>query len=163
MFKEYLLIDKHHYIKALPRGCSNIFSIFVEGVLIGVACYGCPVGRWAEVKYGKGTLELKRFCLDSGLPKNTASWFMAKCNRALKKKGVKKILSYADPTQGHEGIIYQASNFIYLGQQRQGTAYVLWKGKKVYYRNYSNDSRYPRALPIKYMIPKHIYVLNMET
>lgn len=121
-------LGRYHYLTGMPRGCRNIFMLWDEGVLVGVACFGKPVGK---VKHD---LELKRFCL-SGTVKNTGSWFIAKCIKQLKKTGVKSIISYADPEQGHEGTLYKAANFKYLGKQAQGTPYYRVGRQKVYARN----------------------------
>ena len=41
---------------------------------------------------------------------------------------VKKILSYADETYGHQGTIYKASNFEYLGKTSSGKM-INYNGK----------------------------------
>lgn len=148
-------LDKHHYIKSLPRGCDKVFCLYICNVLSGLATYGYPVGRNAIKSYGNNIKELKRFCLVDGLPKNTASWFMAKCNRQLKQDGLGAVLSYSDPKQGHTGIIYKASNFLYLGKQKQGTPYYKVGPRKVYSRNM-------KGAILKRHPPKDIFLLPLN-
>ena len=46
---------------------------------------------------------------------------MSKCLSQLKEWN---ILSYSDPVQSHTGTLYAASNFEYIGKQRQGSTRV---------------------------------------
>lgn len=114
-------ITKYHYLKTVSRGNSHVFCLGVGNKLVGVAMYGEPVGAKCKAKYGN-VIELKRLALSPRCQKNTASWFMAKCHKML-PKGV-SVLSYADPSQGHEGTIYKAANFKYLGVQKYPTQYI---------------------------------------
>lgn len=130
-------IKKNHYSKSLNRGTKYAFCLVVGNKLRGVATFGTPVGKDCQKysKTGASVLECKRFCLASGAPKNTASWFMAKCMKELKKnKSIDSIISYADPREGHTGVMYKASNFEYLGvQNKKGQALVM-KGKVIHLR-----------------------------
>jgi hypothetical protein len=47
-------------------------------MIIGVAKFGLPTNR-----YDKDKLELRRFFVLDGTPKNTESWFLAQCERRL--------------------------------------------------------------------------------
>jgi len=146
-----LFLGKFHYLKSMPRGCNKIFLLWDKRVLKGVACFGSPVGK---VKHD---YELKRFCLN-GTVKNTGSWFIAQCIRQLKAEGAKSIISYADPAQGHEGTLYRAANFTYVGKQKQGTAFFEVNGKKIWYRNKGAECYKDIVFgAIKRMQPKHVY------
>ncbi len=132
--KDFVL--KNHYSGSLPRGSKFVFVLILKNKIKGVAAFGTPVGnRCQKYSTGKGeVVELKRFCLAPGAPKNTASWMIAKCIKVLKGyKTVDTILSYADPEAGHEGVIYKASNFRYLGQSKKGQA-IIMKGKTIHLR-----------------------------
>lgn len=130
-------IKSNHYSGSVSRGNKHVFILQVNGHIRGVATFGTPVGKGCQ-KYssGKGVvLECKRFCLAPNAPKNAASFFMAKCLKALKKhKNIDSIISYADPAQGHEGIIYKASNYAYLGVQKYKGQAIIMKGKVIHLR-----------------------------
>lgn len=64
-------------------------------------------------------------------PRNSESKSIGIMLRILKKHGVQRVLSYADPNYGHVGTIYRASGFTLLGQTP--SINVVW------YR----DSRFP--------------------
>jgi hypothetical protein len=129
-------IKKNHYLKSVARGCKYVFILRENGDIVGAAQFGVPVGTKVKSIYSpnKAIVELKRFVLKD-TPKNTASWFMAKCIKYLKKQtDIANIISYADPKQGHEGTIYKASNYTYLGQQKfKGAVYKIGR-KTIHFR-----------------------------
>jgi hypothetical protein len=67
--------------------------------------------------------------------------------RMLRKEGVNLILSYADPAAGHEGIIYRATGFKYLGTTSP-RKHVMWKGKKYPDRNIG-QTNFPYHLELR--------------
>jgi len=134
-------LERHHYIKSLPRGCSKVFCLWLDKTLVGVAAYGYPVGRMATNKYSID-LELKRFCLEPNCIKNTASWFISRTLKILKKENYKGVITYADTEQGHTGSIYKASNFEILGPQKYRTPYRIINNKKVFSRNVYQNNKY---------------------
>jgi hypothetical protein len=83
--------------------------------------------------------------------------------RQLKSLGVNSVVSYADPEQGHEGILYKACNFFFRGAQKQGTPYYELDGRIVYSRN-KNAFRYEgKDLgELKRKVPKLIYEYYMN-
>lgn len=123
-------IEVNHYKKTsrslLPK---HVYSLWNDELLIGVAIYGKPCGSNVERKYGAGTLELRRFCIINEAPRNSESYFLGATLRHLKKLNESNVISYADTNQGHEGVIYKASNFKYLGTEKYGTKYLKIKGK----------------------------------
>lgn len=121
-------VKKFHYKKSLARGCKYNFCLIINGKLAGIANYGIPNSK----KYNKGGfIELKRFTLSPNCVKNTASWFMAKCNKRLPNKFT-KIISYAEADR-HEGTIYKASNFTFMGTTKKGQA-IKMGGKEIHLR-----------------------------
>lgn len=65
--------------------------------------------------------ELRRLVCIDDTPKNTESWFIGRALKWLKNNtDIKIVLSYADETHGHSGVIYKASNFNYCGITAKG-------------------------------------------
>lgn len=121
-----------HYSKSLARGCTRNFVLKSQGKIYGVAMFGIPTGKNGNLD---GTVECKRFVLMREAPKNVASWFMAKCLKVLQQdKSISQIISYADELHGHTGIIYQASNFEYLGLQAKKGQAINFNGKLIHLR-----------------------------
>lgn len=82
-------------------------------------------------------------CIDN-TPKNTESYFIGKTLKWLKRNtGIKKVITYADETYNHKGIIYQATNFKYLGMTPPGKI-IIYKGKQ--YHDRAIRQKYKRVL-----------------
>lgn len=104
-----------------------------QGELVGVALYGKLGMANAWKKYAckpEQVLELRRLCLVDEAPTNSESWFIGQTLRWLKRHTkVDVVVSYADTNQGHEGVIYQATNFLLVGKTAPGKV-ILHNGKK---------------------------------
>ena len=127
-------IEKWHYSKNINGLMSDYcFKLTYKGELIGGMIYGriAMAGVWKKyAEREKDLLELRRLCCIDETPKNTESYFIGKTLRWLRDKtDVKIILSYADRTYGHIGIIYMASNFKLVGETMKGRV-ILLKGRR---------------------------------
>lgn len=128
-------IEAHHYSRT-TRGVtpSHCFKVCVGGQLVGAAIFGLPGMRESIAKYseqGKYNLvELRRFCMIDDTPRNAESKVLSIMLRAIRKQGVQRILSYADPNFGHVGTIYKALGFQLLGQTA-AVSVVLYKDRVV--------------------------------
>ena len=128
-------IKKHHYSNS-TRGLhiSYCFGLFREskfGIpeLIGAMIYGLPAMPSVSAKYYPDNpdivLELNRLCCIDDTPTNTESFFIGQTLQWLKQNTeYKVIVSFADTAQGHEGIIYKATNFTYFGMTSTATQLI---------------------------------------
>lgn len=75
--------------------------------------------------------ELHRLHIQDVTPKNTESWFISRCLKLLKedRPDITAVLSFADSTEGHQGIIYQATNAYRLGMTGKATFYLDAEGR----------------------------------
>lgn len=124
------LILNVHYAHRMPS-ISYAFGLFKNGELVGVCTYGKPPSSTLRAGIaGKENIdkvwELNRLVLKNNL-KNEASFFIGKTLKLLPKPAI--IVSFADKEQNHEGIIYQATNFIYTGLSAKRTDWKI-KGKE---------------------------------
>lgn len=128
-------VKKHHYTKKLSsaRYTLGLFHIseeehsFFSGsneTLIGCLVYGHPVSNATVTSVFKtipleldSILELTRLVILDGYGKNIESFFIGQSFKWLRDndKKVKVLISYADPEQGHTGLIYRATNWLYQG------------------------------------------------
>ncbi len=119
-------IVKWHYSKNVNGIISDYcFRLNDEnGKMIGAMIYGRIAMKDVWKKYVEKEnylIELRRLCCIDETPKNTESYFIGHTLRWLKRyTKIKKVISYADATYNHKGIIYQASNFTLLGQTVAG-------------------------------------------
>jgi hypothetical protein len=132
--KEWLLYK--HYAKRVPS-IEYSFGLYQNEVLIGVCTFGCPPrvmnnGESVFTNYRVKTLELNRLCVNDGLEKNVLSYFVSGSLKYLPKPCC--IVSYADFTFGHNGYIYQATNWIYTGLNQIHERQVFYNGKEVHPR-----------------------------
>lgn len=121
-------------------------------------------------------LELRRLCCIDDTPRNIESYFIGKTLRWLiQNTEVKTIISYADNTYGHTGIIYKASNFKHVGKTPCGRV-IVYNGKQ--YHDKTIRTKYkgelkPFARKIKEALdsgeayylktkPKEIYLYDLE-
>jgi hypothetical protein len=106
---------------------NNEYHPFFDNVnekLIGVACYGDPVGRSAGQSISPlldrtSVLELTRLFVFDGYGSNVESWFVGQTFKWLRQHAphIKALISYSDPKAGHTGIVYQATNWMYQGNK----------------------------------------------
>ncbi len=151
---EWLL--KKHYAK---RRCSISYSFGLfnlNNILIGVCTFGSPASRSlcigvCGIDNSHKVLELNRLCVNDGLEKNVLSYFVSNCLKSLPNDLV--IVSYADTQQGHNGYIYQATNFIYTGATKERTD--IDTGSEKHSRHYKKDTDYSKR---KFRSSKHRYV-----
>lgn len=129
-------IEKNHYSKSARSLMQReVYGLYNKHKLIGVAVYGKPVGKNCNI-YGN-ILELRRFCVLDDTPKNTESFFLGNTLKIIKKQNkYSGIITYADPNVGHTGIIYKASNFKYIGREKNNARTVIMNGKKHHIRQY---------------------------
>lgn len=111
-----------HYAKRWPS-ISFAFGLFIDGVLEGVCTYGTPSSATlrsglAGKDFSGNVLELNRLCLKNNI-KNDASLLVSRSAKMI--NGNRIIISFADTSQGHSGVIYQASNFSYHGLSAKRT------------------------------------------
>jgi hypothetical protein len=127
------LIIKNHYTHKWSL-CTIAYGVYYKeyvessffggfnSKLIGVLVYGNAVGRNASTSISpllvnNNVLELTRVWIADGYGKNIESYCIAESFRQINKDypKIKCILSYSDSEAGHSGTIYQATGFLYQG------------------------------------------------
>ena len=127
------------------------FALYDEDKIIGAIIYAIPSMPNTAKKYNPDNpdrcWELRRLCCIDDTPTNTESYFIGQTLRWLRRNtDTEVIVSYADLEQGHEGVIYKASNFHYLGQSGGGQVLMV-DGKKYHARSLNQKEKpYGRAL-----------------
>ena len=113
------MIIKNHYSHK-KTSTKFALGIFHNKKLIGCMTYGFPVGRLVVKSIvpsfeNNEVLELTRLWIADDYGQNIESWFIGQSFRFIKNNypQVKCLISYADPNVGHQGSIYQATNWLY--------------------------------------------------
>jgi hypothetical protein len=95
-----------------------------DGKIVGVCVFTKFSRLQAQNKY-KNQLELARLCISQAQTKNAASMLIGHCLRKIKSFELYAgIVSYADTTEGHQGIVYKACNFKIIGETKKSYHYM---------------------------------------
>ena len=152
------MVVKYHYSQLWTK-CSVALGLFTETgkehsffdepeeKMIGVIVYGDPIGRLTGQSISDEidrteVLELTRLFIHDGYGSNIESWFISESFNWLKKNmsEIKALISYASPVEGHCGTIYQATNWIYQGNNNRWNDGWLFK--------FEEDGRWKHGRPI---------------
>jgi hypothetical protein len=136
------LIEREHYLHSLPGGTCLAFGVFIGSSLLGALTFGVgPANAYSLVKDAKpdDCLTLTRLWLTDEPPRNSESRVLGIVLRSLKRHTrVKFLVSYADPAQGHLGIIYQATGWLYTGLSEAMPLYDVGDGRLRHSRSLSH-------------------------
>ena len=161
------MVVKYHYSKlwtkcsvalGLFRKTGNEHSFFdeAEEEMVGVIVYGDPIGRLTgqsisdEIERTE-VLELTRLFIHDGYGSNIESWFISQSFNWLRKfrTEIKALVSYASPVEGHSGTIYQATNWIYQGNNNRWNDGWIFK--------FDEEARLPFTLSNRWMHGRTIF------
>lgn len=108
------------------------FGLEIDGLIQGVIVYGQPsppIQKHAFRDRDFQLFELSRLVIQTQ-QKNAASFLVGNSLKMLPAPCA--VVSYADSEQGHSGIVYQATNWIYTGATKSHDKAYLIDGKRVH-------------------------------
>ena len=153
-----------HYSQAMPAGKLVKIGAWEDGRFIGVVIFGRGANNNIGKPYGLPQIaacELVRIALRDH--KTPVSKVAAIAMRFLQKNspGLRLVISYADPLQGHHGGIYQAGNWIYCGtsQAQQG---VMHNGKVMHKRTANSLFGTIKGMQKSPVMWKHKYLMPLD-
>mgnify|MGYP001571591365 CR=1 FL=1 len=156
---------KRHYIGKWPGVCVLILALVREGSPIGVIVFALPP-RETSKRYGGETWELARLWVADSIPQNAETYFIARAVKYIRKnnRAVKWLVSYADPSVGHAGTIYKASNWLADGrtdQERKTPRFDYADAATG--KRYSRRGHVPEGVEIKRIprISKHRFIFKL--
>lgn len=133
-------IREHHYTRTCHNG-PMCWGLFDGDSLIGVIAFATPSSEAVRSslfgpKHKDRVTELHRLFVMDGTPKNTESWFISRGLKGLlvKRPHIRGVISFADSTEGHTGVVYPASNALFCGTT----------GRSRFYRDGEGRLRHPR-------------------
>lgn len=156
--------EKWHYSKCMPVGKIVRVGAWEEGKFIGVVMFARGANHNMSKSYALGQdecVELVRIALTKH--KAEVSKIASLAVKFLKKQseGIRLIVSYADPEEGHHGGVYQAMNWIYRGES--SPAIKVWYKGKWSHRKTVDDSGVDQSnLKKKNVAGKHTYLMPMD-
>ena len=129
-----------HYSKKMPKSKLVKLGVWEGGQFIGCVIFGRGANNHIGSPYGLEQIavcELVRVALtDHQAP---VTRIMSDAIKGLKAVhvGLRLIVSYADPEQGHLGIIYQAGNWTYTGRS-QSQRFTLGLSGEIVHKRVAN-------------------------
>ena len=112
-----IVIEKHYLHRKAP--CSHAWGLIdnASKEIKGVIIYGVPASSTllkgiCGPDEANNVYELTRLWVDDSVAKNGESYLIGNTIKLLEREIV---VSYADSTQNHVGIVYQATNWLYTG------------------------------------------------
>lgn len=130
-------VERWHYSRSMPSGKTARFGVWEAGRYIGVVIYSRGATPRLGDRYGltqTECAELTRVALREHTAPVTR--IVAESLRQLRatNPGLRLVVSFADPAEGHHGGIYQAGNWIYTGSMEQREYFVV-RGKLMHPRS----------------------------
>lgn len=141
-------VEHWHYSASLPQGRTFKCGVWENSSFIGAVVFSYGANRNMMSPYGlkfNEGCELVRVALTSHV--SHVSKILSHALRLLKKRspGLRLVVSYADPLQGHEGKIYQASNWIYSGTTSKEYYIKMPSGKILHKKSAHNTFGHTNA------------------
>ena len=131
-------VEHWHYSRILPYGKLAKLGVWEDGVFIGVIIFSYGATPQIGSPYGLTQYEiceLTRVAMREHRTPVTQSIGRSIGMLKGQSPGLRLIVSFADTEQGHLGIIYQASNWVYAGTTKAGRVGFVVNGKKMHTRS----------------------------
>jgi len=132
------LIAKHHYAHGSANTATYRHGLFHKDnpiQCLGAAIWIPPTKGAAIASYDgdwRKVLSLSRLVIVPGMPQNSASFLIGRSIKRIKVDGKYEcLITYADEWRNHEGKIYQATNWEYLGKTAAEPTFTDVEGRLV--------------------------------
>ena len=103
---------KEHYLGKWPAIQTCSLAMYCGPFIVGMCLFSDPP-KETNKRYGGKTWELARLWIRDDIPRNAESWLIAQAVKHIRRTypEVRFLVSYADPSAGHTGIVYRAANW----------------------------------------------------
>lgn len=159
-------VKRWHYSKSLSSARNVYIGLWEANRFAGAIVFGIGAGsatngkRFGLARTGE-VAELTRIALRPGHA-IAVSKAMAVAIRMLRTQspGLRMLISFADPAQGHHGGVYQAANWIYAGMTKPDVEYFV--GSKWVHHRTGTFSGSVAGLPSRALPEKHRYLMPLD-
>lgn len=134
--------ERWHYSRVMPAGKMVRVGVWEDSAFIGCVLFSRGANNHLGSPYRleqTAICELTRVALTAHV--TPVSRILSISVRFLRTHcpGIRLLVSFADPYRGHHGGIYQAGNWLYLGQSSEKDDYVDRTGKRWHSRQVSES------------------------
>ena len=140
-------VEHWHYSRSMPTPPVIKIGVWEGGQFIGVVLFSRGANNNLGSPYGlKQTevCELTRVALSSHTVPVTKIVAIGVKFLKANSPGVRLIVSFADPNEGHLGVIYQAGNWVYSGMSNSTPKYKTKDGRILHQRQVSKVGYKPQ-------------------
>ena len=156
-----------HYTKKVPVNKLLKIGAWEDGKFIGVIIFGVGASAQLHKQFGlqnTEVCELVRIAMTNH--QNPISRMISIALKFLHKNAplLKVVVSFADPSEGHHGGIYQATNWLYTGKSSETTEYFYnsdWRHVTDVYKRCNSDLI--KKLPSRKKAGKYRYVMPLDS
>ena len=157
--------ENYHYSKCLPSGKLMKIGVWEDGRFIGVVIFSRGANPKIGKKYGleqTQVCELTRVALSNH--KTPVTRIISIAFKLLKRAcpSIVKVISYADPEQGHKGIVYKAGNWKYEGRTAKIDYYRDKNGNVLHWRTARMRQKKGEKLECFYKEGKYKFVYDLR-
>jgi hypothetical protein len=163
-------VENWHYSRTLPVGKMAKIGAWEDGKFVGVVIFAWGMNKDLGSPYGLKLgecAELVRVALTKH--QSEVSKILAIAIRFLKKQspGLRLLVSFADPSEGHHGGIYQANGWQYAGTSPPSVEWLL-NGKRLNRRAYTGHNfgqakmQIPKGAIKRKVQGKHRYLMPLD-
>ena len=152
-----------HYSRVMPSGKLVRYGAWENRAFTGVVLYGRGASPHLGTSLGlevTAICELVRVAMREHL--SPVTQIVARSLNLLhnEQPGLRLVVSFADPKEGHHGGIYQAGNWIYTGTSSEATEYFIggrWRHTRGAYWHPDRTTAQQRRVPGKH---RYLYPLD---
>jgi len=132
------LIEKFHYAKSATNTGVYTHGLFRKGEelfeanCLGVAWWLPPTKNAAIATFDgdwRKVLSLTRLAINPNVPKNACSFLLSRSIKLIDREKWHCLVTYADTWQNHNGGIYKATNWEYMGLTKPSPVFQNEHGK----------------------------------
>jgi hypothetical protein len=160
-------VEHWHYSRRMPKSKLAKIGVWESGRFVGAVIFG--VGATSDLVKRYGLLptevcELVRVALSRHITEVTRILSIAMRMIRHEYKKIRLIVSFADPSQGHHGGIYQGGNWIFCGNSTASDEYIF-KGVRYQGRSFRNSHKGMEKHPDVDVVKgssKHRYLMPLD-
>lgn len=157
--------EKWHYSQCMPAGKIVKIGVWEDGKFIGVVLFSRGANNNLGSPYQLDqtqVCELTRIAMTRH--KTAVSRVMSIAMKFLQKNspGLRLIISYADPLQGHHGGVYQGGGWFYTGAS-QAQCEVMHNGKVMHKRTANALFGTIKGMEKSPVMWKHKYLMPLDS